>query len=191
MARPFTLYLVRHGEVHNPDGIIYGRIPGFGLSERGQDQLRASGRALAALPPLDRLYASPMQRAQESVAILAAALDMDVLTDELLIETDVSGYQGQTFDVLPKPYITEEPVHEGLECASSIRRRLLQWVEAVRSTGARRVAAVSHRDPIAVAVLHWQGRDLDELPGMDLPPGGVYEVELEEGAAPRVRQVAT
>ena len=191
MSQSLVLYLVRHGEVHNPDGIIYGRIPGFGLSDRGREQLGASGRALAATSPLDGLYASPMQRAQESVAILSSVLSMDVTTDERLIETDVTGYQGKTFDSLPKPYITEEPVHEGLECASSIRRRLMDWVSDVRISGARRVAAVSHRDPIAIMVLHWQGRGLEELPGLDLPPGGVYEIELADGASAQVRQIDT
>ena len=41
-----TLYLVRHGEVHNPAGIIYGRLPGFGLSERGRRQIARAAEAL-------------------------------------------------------------------------------------------------------------------------------------------------
>lgn len=188
MGESLTIYLVRHGEVHNPDGIIYGRIPGFGLSERGVAQLQASAAALGRLPPLDRLCASPMQRAQESAAILSAALHLEVTADERLIETEVRGYQGKTFDTLPTPYITEAPVHEGLENAASIRRRMLDWASDMRAAGAGRVAAVSHRDPIAVAVLHWMGRGLEELAGLDLPPGGIYEVHLEEGQAPRVRQ---
>lgn len=191
MAGQLTIYLVRHGEVYNPEGIIYGRIPGFGLSERGVTQLQASAAALKALPSLDRLYASPMQRAQESAAIVSAALGLEVSTDERLIETDVSGYQGKTFAALPQPYITEDPVHEGLECAASIRRRFLAWVAAVQEEGLRRVAAVSHRDPIAVVVHHWMGRGLEGLAQLDLPPGGVYEVSLTDEAPPQVRQIET
>jgi len=189
MGEALTIYLVRHGEVHNPEGIIYGRIPGFGLSDTGVAQLQASAAALDRLPRLDCLYASPMQRAQESAAILSRALGLEVSTDDRLIETEVSGYQGKTFDSLPKPYITEEPVHEGLECAASIRRRILAWAAALRAEGVQRVAAVSHRDPIAVVLHHWMGRGLEGLAELDLPPGGVYEVCLADGAAPQVRQI--
>ena len=67
-----TVHLVRHGEVHNPQHIMYGRLPGFGLSERGQEQARSAASWLQGRP-LDALYSSPMQRARETVAILAEA----------------------------------------------------------------------------------------------------------------------
>ena len=52
-----TLYLIRHGEVHNPEGIIYGRLPGFGLSVRGRQQLTHAAEVLAGEGPLAALYA--------------------------------------------------------------------------------------------------------------------------------------
>jgi broad specificity phosphatase PhoE len=179
-----TLYLVRHGEVHNPTGIIYGRLPGFGLSVNGQKQLRRAADILAGHAPFAALYASPMQRAQESAQILASRLDLSAQTEEPLIETGIGGYQGKTFAELPKPYITEEPVHEGIECAASIRSRLLQWVEGMgqRHTDERFIA-VSHRDPIIVALLHWQQQGLDELPGYAMDPGAVYQVSLSQDGA--------
>ena len=120
-----TLYLVRHGEVHNPEGIIYGRLPGYGLSENGRRQLSAAAELLAAEGAIVALYSSPMQRAQESAAIIAARLGLPVQTAEQLLETSIGGYQGKPFSALPRPYITEEPCHEGIECAASIRARLL------------------------------------------------------------------
>nr|WP_243751868.1 histidine phosphatase family protein [Leucobacter weissii] len=81
------LHLVRHGEVHNPDGVLYGRLPGFGLSERGRRmaeaaalELRASDRTVA------QLVASPLQRAQESAAPIAQLLGLETRIDERLIE---------------------------------------------------------------------------------------------------------
>ena len=81
-----TLYLVRHGEVHNPEGIIYGRLPGYGLSENGRRQLAAAAELLAGEGAIVALYSSPMQRAQESAAIIAARLGLPVQTAEQLLE---------------------------------------------------------------------------------------------------------
>jgi len=81
------LHLVRHGEVHNPGGVLYGRLPHFHLSERGQsmaklaaDELAASGR------PVKHLVSSPLLRTQQSAAPLGESFGLDVLTDERLIE---------------------------------------------------------------------------------------------------------
>ena len=69
-----TLYLVRHGEVHNPEAVIYGHLPGFGLSERGRGQIARAAELLAKHGPFSALYASPLQRAQESAGLLAEPL---------------------------------------------------------------------------------------------------------------------
>lgn len=184
-----TIYLVRHGEVFNPTGIIYGRLPGFGLSEKGRTQLAQAAELLAGEAPFAALYASPMQRAQESAAILAKRLGLEILTDDRILETDVSGYQGKRFEDLPNPYITETPVHAGIECAASVRARFLAWTAAIEKQHPEtKVIAVSHRDPIIVALLHWTGRGLEEVSGFDLAPGGVYEVRLTPGR-PAVRRL--
>lgn len=178
-----TLFLVRHGEVHNPAGIIYGRLPGYGLSAKGREQLTRAAAMLAPEAPFAALYASPLQRAQESAGILAEHLHIPVRTDDLLMETGIDGYQGKTFAELPRPYITEDPVHDGIECASSIRRRLLRWVEqACQQHANQRFLAVSHRDPIAIVLSHWQQRSLSQLPDYPLEPGAVHRVDFKGGA---------
>jgi len=178
-----TLYLVRHGEVYNPQGIIYGRLPGFGLSEHGQEQLRAAAEKLRADGPPTVLYASPMQRAQESAAILNAALGLSIHTDERLIETSIGSFQGKRFEDLPKPYISEEGAHPEIEAASSMRSRLLDWVADARKLHPQAtLAAVSHRDPIIVALLYWMGQDLAALPEFALEPGSIYAIEFKKGS---------
>jgi broad specificity phosphatase PhoE len=81
------VHLVRHGEVHNPDGILYGRLPGFRLSEIG---VRMAALAAADLVARGRrvalLAASPLQRAQESAAPIAEAFGLSIGTDARLIE---------------------------------------------------------------------------------------------------------
>ncbi|MBB4071786.1 histidine phosphatase family protein [Leucobacter sp. OH2974_COT-288] len=81
------IHLVRHGEVFNPDGVLYGRLPGFGLSENGHKMA-----ALAAAELVDRgrlvgqLYASPLLRAQQSAAPLAQAFELPIHTEQRLLE---------------------------------------------------------------------------------------------------------
>ena len=83
-----TVHLVRHGEVHNPQHVMYGRLPGYRLSQHGQAQAQAAAQWLKSRP-LAALHASPMQRARETAFILAAQNgDLPVHIDERLIEVN-------------------------------------------------------------------------------------------------------
>ena len=79
------VHMLRHGEVHNPDKILYGRLPGFRLSERGQRQALTVAEAVAG-HDIAYVVASPLRRAQETAAPIAGAHRLDVTTDERLIE---------------------------------------------------------------------------------------------------------
>jgi broad specificity phosphatase PhoE len=86
MAETTTVHVMRHGEVHNPTGVLYGRLPGFGLSERGRAQANAVADALAG-NDIVWVVASPLQRAQETAAPIAARHGLTVATDPDLIES--------------------------------------------------------------------------------------------------------
>jgi broad specificity phosphatase PhoE len=79
------VHLVRHGEVHNPEGVLYGRLPGFTLSDVGKSQAKTVATALDN-HDITYVVASPLQRAQETAAPIAAARQLDVHTDEGLLE---------------------------------------------------------------------------------------------------------
>lgn len=79
------LHLVRHGEVENPDGILYGRLPNFGLSARGHRMAALAAESLRDRP-VTALYASPLQRAQESAAPWSAGFELPIVTEERIIE---------------------------------------------------------------------------------------------------------
>jgi len=98
-----TIHLLRHGEVHNPEGVLYGRLAGYHLSERGRAMaelvaMHVSGGATAPRYDITAVVASPLQRAQETAAPIAAALGLDVRTDDHLIEAD-NAFEGMTFGV--------------------------------------------------------------------------------------------
>lgn len=82
-----TVHLLRHGEVFNPDGILYGRLPGYRLSDRGQamakivaDHLTSAGHDVV------RVVASPLQRAQETATPVAQGFGLELATDDRVIE---------------------------------------------------------------------------------------------------------
>lgn len=79
------VHVLRHGEVHNPDKILYGRLPGYHLSDTGQRQAKLVAEALAD-HNLTHVAASPLQRAQETAAPIAGAHGLPIASDDGLLE---------------------------------------------------------------------------------------------------------
>ncbi|MEU2751999.1 histidine phosphatase family protein [Streptomyces collinus] len=92
-----VVHLMRHGEVANPDGILYGRLPGYHLSDLGR---RMADRVAEHLSGRDvtHVVASPLERAQETAEPIAKAHGLGLATDERLIEAG-NIFQGKTFGV--------------------------------------------------------------------------------------------
>ena len=80
-----TVHLLRHGEVYNPDKVLYGRLPGYHLSHLGHAMAQRAADTLAHRD-VTLLMSSPLQRAQETVAPIAAALGQPVVLDDRLLE---------------------------------------------------------------------------------------------------------
>ncbi|MEU9887211.1 histidine phosphatase family protein [Sphaerisporangium sp. NPDC051011] len=87
MTESTIVHLLRHGEVHNPQGLLYGRLPGYHLSENGRSMAEMVAKALAGRD-VTALYSSPLERAQETSAPLAQTFGLPVQTDDRLIEAD-------------------------------------------------------------------------------------------------------
>jgi broad specificity phosphatase PhoE len=81
-----VVHMVRHGEVQNPDKILYGRLPGFVLSQLGQQMAKAAAQTLAS-EDVTVVVASPLERAQQSAEPVAAQFGLPVGVDERLIES--------------------------------------------------------------------------------------------------------
>ena len=78
---------MRHGEVHNPGRVLYGRLPNFRLSAAGREMARsAAAYVQGSGRPVSALYASPLQRTQESAEPFAEAFALDPIIDERVIE---------------------------------------------------------------------------------------------------------
>ncbi|MBR7827416.1 histidine phosphatase family protein [Actinospica sp. MGRD01-02] len=92
-----VVHLMRHGEVFNPEGILYGRLPDFHLSELGR-KMAERGAEFFAERDVTYVVASPLDRAQETAAPIAARRDVELATDGRLIEAS-NFFEGKKFSV--------------------------------------------------------------------------------------------
>ncbi|MCS6589033.1 histidine phosphatase family protein [Curtobacterium flaccumfaciens] len=131
------LHLVRHGEVHNPGRVLYGRLPGFGLSDLGTRMAQASATAWKdAGVDVRQIVASPLQRTQESAAPWSAAYGLDVTLDERLIEP-TNRYEGQP------PGFTKRSLGRPSEWPWIANPLRPSWGEAYESIASRMLAAMT------------------------------------------------
>ena len=89
------VHLLRHGEVHNPHGVLYGRMDGYHLSELGQKMAEKVAGAIGDRD-ITHVRVSPLERAQETAQPLASARGLDIVTDERVIESS-NVFQGRRF----------------------------------------------------------------------------------------------
>lgn len=152
-----VVHLLRHGEVHNPGGVLYGRLPGFQLSGRGVAMAERVAGVLAERD-IARVVASPLERARQTAAPLATTLGLAVAVDERITEAD-NVFVGNTFGVgagsLRRPaswWHLRNPVRPswGEPYAVVAERMLAAMADAVASAAGREVVLVSHQLPIWV-----------------------------------------
>lgn len=163
-----VVHLVRHGQVHNPDGVLYGRIPGFGLSELGQQMAERLGEYFADAP-LVHLVSSPLQRAQETIAPIAARHpELPVHIDERVIEA-ANFFEGKSFgkrnEILFRPsswWAMRNPLRPSWgESYTSIVARMRAALQDAASHAVDGEALIlSHELPIWMARSWAEGRSL-------------------------------
>jgi len=160
-----TVHLLRHGEVHNPEGVLYGRRDGYLLSERGREMARVVAEAIAERD-ITHLVASPLERAQETARPLAEARGLQVVTDERVIES-ANVFEGERFaaggNALRNPANWRHLWNPFRPSWGEPYRELVDRMMAA-VTEARVVAAgheavvVSHQLPIWITRLHLERR---------------------------------
>jgi broad specificity phosphatase PhoE len=167
MAEQTRIHLVRHGEVYNPEGVLYGRLPGFHLSDKGIQQAQAVAEALADCD-IAAVIASPLQRAQETAAPIAARHGLSVDTDADLVESanffegrrigpgDGAWRDPRVWWQLRNPFTPSwgEPYNQ-------VAARMATAVGKARARAAGREAVcVSHQLPVWTLRLHVTGKRL-------------------------------
>ena len=168
-----VVHLLRHGEVDNPEGILYGRLPGFCLSDVG---VRQAEQVAAHLGDHDVVHvvASPLLRAQQTAAPIAAKHGLDLVTDDGLIEagnvfegTRVSVRDGALRDPRSWPKLGNPFRPSWGEPYRDVAARMLAAMETAREAAAGREAVcVTHQLPIWVTRRVAEGRRLWHNPAM-------------------------
>ena len=162
-----VVHVLRHGEVHNPEGILYGRLPGFRLSEHGQAQARAVASELAD-HDITHVVASPLQRAQETAAPIAVSHGLEVSTDDQLLEA-ANDFEGLRVSVgagalgRPRhwPKLRDPFTPSWGEPYFQIAHRMLAAAQAAREAAAGHEAVcVSHQLPVWTLRRFVQGQRL-------------------------------
>ena len=162
-----VVHLLRHGEVHNPDRILYGRLPGFGLSDVGAAQAEKVAEHLADRD-IVQVVASPLLRAQQTATSIAARHGLELLTDEGLIEATnvfegvrVSVGDGALRDPRTWPKLRNPFRPSWGEPYQQIADRMLAATYRARDRAAGHEAVcVSHQLPIYTLRRHLAGQRL-------------------------------
>jgi broad specificity phosphatase PhoE len=166
-AMSTTVHVARHGEVENPKKILYGRQPGWRLSDRGQQMAETLGEWSKPLN-IGALHVSPLQRAQETAAPIARAHGLEITTDERLIEAG-NVFEGKSFElgsgVLKHPaswrhlYNPWKPSW-GEPYEEQINRMLAAVFAAHKAANGKDAIVVSHQLPIWILRSAIEGRSL-------------------------------
>jgi broad specificity phosphatase PhoE len=150
------LLFIRHAEVHNPRDVVYARLPRFGLSARGREQAQRVAACLADVP-LAAIYTSPLLRARQTAAAIAAHHALPVRRSALLLEIGTS-WAGTPNKEVPKG--TSFYVARRIESDETAEHVLARMQKLLRLLARRHageiVACVGHADPIATLTL-WAG----------------------------------
>lgn len=150
-----TVSLVRHGLVHNPDQVYYGRLAGFSLADEGRSQAAAAGRQLAEAG-VAAVYHSPMLRARQTAEIVLAHLPSPVPLAECAGLNEIhSPYDGRSAAEMERrdwDFYTD--IDHPYERPADVLARVIAFFDFARHHHAgSHVVGVSHADPIAFAIM--------------------------------------
>lgn len=161
------VHLMRHGEVHNPGAVLYGRMPGFGLSTLGHQMAgRVAEHFATEGHDVRAVLASPLQRAQETATPVARAFGLELGTDERVIEAQ-NHFEGVSVTAaeLARPahwraYLNPLRPSWGEPYRSQVARMRDAIIDARRLAEGGEAVLVSHQLPIWSTRRHLQGRPL-------------------------------
>ncbi|RNI25161.1 histidine phosphatase family protein [Flexivirga caeni] len=159
------VHLVRHGEVDNPGGVLYGRMPGFHLSALGRQMAQRTAAYLEGRD-ITHLVSSPLERAQETIEPLAEALKQPVRLDDRVIEA-ANDFEGLTVGKHPKQLLNPRfwskltnPLKPswGEPYAEIAQRMDLATRDAKDAAEDHEAVIVSHQLPVWIARLHFENK---------------------------------
>ena len=181
---PTTVLFVRHGQTPTTGKKLPGRAPGLHLGDTGIAQAERAGERIAALGNIAAIYASPMERTQETAAPIARACKLRVRTHSGLIEADFGKWTGKNLSALRKlpEWTTVQRYPSGFrfpggESFPEMQTRMTGAVaELVAKHPGEKIVAVSHADTIKAAIADAAGTPLDLFQRIVVSPCSISAV---------------
>lgn len=192
-----TILLIRHGLNDWVGKKLAGRIPGVRLNKTGWAQAEAVAARLKG-QPIKAIYASPLERTLETAAPLAAALGLETIPAESLIEADFGQWMGKSLRMLRKDPLWQEVRHHpsrfrfpGGESFVEAQARMVALLEELRLAWADEdaVACFSHGDNIRLTLAHYLDMPLDSFQRLVIDPASISVLELPQKGSVHVRAV--
>lgn len=182
--KPTTLVLVRHGVTATTGKVLPGRAAGLHLSEEGRRQAEATAARIKSLPKVAAIYASPLERAQETAEPIATARKLKLRTEPGLLECEFGDWTGKRLAALAKKQewaiVQNRPSSFRFPDGESLREMQGRMVETLdqiaRRHAGRIVVAVSHADPIKAVVVEAMGAHLDSYQRVVISPCSITVV---------------
>lgn len=182
-----NIYFVRHGKVHNPQNIFYGRLPRMRLAELGKEQIQESSTYFQNIP-ITKIYSSNLLRARQSAAILSESIGCDDLSRTNLI-TEIDSYmEGKPFEFGKASrfdhYFSPERKPEN-ESMTEIRDRMLKFVKrSAKRHPDENIIAIGHGDTLMILRAYLQGlpMELNSIrPGLAgyVKYGEIYKISVD------------
>jgi probable phosphoglycerate mutase len=197
VPKPTLVLFVRHGKTPTTGAKLPGRAPGLHLSPEGRRQAEAAARRIAKLKNVAAVYASPLERTQETAAPIAASLGLPVTTDAGLLECEFGEWTGAELkELFKRPewrQVQTSPSSFRFPSGESFPEMQVRICSAVGAlVGAHpgaTVVAVSHADPIKAAVAAAVGTHLDLFQRIVVSPCSISAVQYNASGAPVVLAV--
>lgn len=164
-----TVVLVRHGQTATTGKVLPGRAAGLDLSDVGRSQAERAAELLADGPVIAAVYTSPLERARQTAAPIAAALGQRAVVDKGLLECDFGEWTGERLSTLMKKpewaTVQRSPStfrFPGGESFTEMQHRMTSTLDRLRAAHpGGTIVCVSHADPIKAAVASAIGTHLD------------------------------
>ena len=164
-----VVLLVRHGQTPTTGKLLPGRAPGLHLADSGIEQAQRAAERISALTKVDAIYSSPLERARETAAPIAAARGLKTRIDKGLLECDFGDWTGAELKSLMKlpewNTVQRAPstfTFPGGESFTAMQNRIVGAIDRLRATHpGGTIVCVSHADPIKAAVAHAMGTHID------------------------------
>lgn len=168
------VYFVRHGNVENPSGLKYGRLPGFPLSEVGRLEIGKTADGLVDRG-IEVIYSSPLLRTKQSAELIEAKLKVPLYFDDRLLEFDCGVYQG----VSEKEFRERKLWLFGGETPQQSGDRIIDFLNSVRAENKyENIVVMSHEGPIIMALLNLTGKTIEDHDSISLPTGECIRFEF-------------